>query len=203
MIVPTPRGSTAPQAIQLEKVLLVEGETPKHFFEALAKHLGISPKVEVRSFGGIKQLGDFLALLSSLPSYREKVKSLGIIRDAENDYTTAHDAVFGALGQTKVDRGIVKVFILPDNRSPGMIETLMLQSIAEKPHYPCINGFLECARAQGVTFPADITLAKNQAQIHLATLNEVQMMPGFASYHKAWPLDHACFGALRDFLLAL
>jgi hypothetical protein len=73
MIAPKPRGSIAPQAVQHEKVLLVEGETPSHFFEAIARYLGIDKEIEIRSFGGNSNLADQLELLASTEAFKALV----------------------------------------------------------------------------------------------------------------------------------
>ena len=49
MIAPKPRQAILSQPVKLSKLLLVEGETPSHFFEAFLKHLKIDQQVEVRN----------------------------------------------------------------------------------------------------------------------------------------------------------
>ncbi len=41
--------------VTYEKVLLVEGKTPCHLFEALAKEMKIDKTIEIRDFGGIQR----------------------------------------------------------------------------------------------------------------------------------------------------
>jgi len=53
----------SPMSILLPKLLLVEGETPKHFFEVLLRHLHINQQIEIRSFGGVNELPGFLQAL--------------------------------------------------------------------------------------------------------------------------------------------
>lgn len=60
MIVPRERAARLAVPVELSKLLLVEGETPSHFFEAMARDLGIADEIEIRSYGGVAQLGPFL-----------------------------------------------------------------------------------------------------------------------------------------------
>jgi len=55
--------------ISLDKLLLVEGETPRHFFTALLKHLNIHEQIEIRSFGGVTELPGFLNALRRTPGF--------------------------------------------------------------------------------------------------------------------------------------
>lgn len=73
--------SPYPESVKLSKLLLVEGETPCHFFEALASYLGINKTIEIRSFGGISNFEGVLAALVKGHGFSTTVKSLGIIRD--------------------------------------------------------------------------------------------------------------------------
>jgi hypothetical protein len=52
MLAQPPRMAPPPVPIALSKLLLVEGDTPMHFFEALLQHLGLGSAVEVRNFRG-------------------------------------------------------------------------------------------------------------------------------------------------------
>jgi hypothetical protein len=55
--------SPYPEVVSLSKVLLVEGETPSHFFDALAAHIGLDKIIEIRSFGGNQNLPSVLGAL--------------------------------------------------------------------------------------------------------------------------------------------
>jgi len=204
MIVPKERAAQPPQSIKLSKLLLVEGETPAHLFEALATYLKLDDAIEIRSFGGNRQLRKFLAVLSSTQEFRTVVKSLGIARDAEDSPEGAKRAVEEAIIAAKLD-DVVKVstFILPDGTEPGMIETVCLRSVEEERHFGCIGSFVDCIGAQGVELPHGIVRSKHLAQIYLATMSDPQLFPGLAAYKGTWPFDHAAFEPLRAFLIGL
>src|SRR5262249_14199645 len=137
MIAPR-RRTPYPENISLSRLLLVEGETPSHFFEALACHLGISNTIEIRSFGGNDNLQNFLGAIVKSHGFAETVQSLGIIRDAEMDAVAARQSVDSKIAIAKLPAQIKRsVYILPDNAKPGMIETLCLESISHQPHFPC------------------------------------------------------------------
>src|SRR2546427_159460 len=57
-----------PPPVTLPKLLLVEGDTPMHFFEALLQHLLLADQIEIRNFRGI---GDFRAFVADLAGTAE------------------------------------------------------------------------------------------------------------------------------------
>src|SRR5262245_52665100 len=111
MIAPRHR-SPYPDTVRLSKLLLVGGETPAHFFEALAVHLGIDKTIEIRSFGGNQNLPGALSALVKSHGFAQMVKSVGIARDAENDAKGARQSLQHAVqkanmpGQIKVSYAV-------------------------------------------------------------------------------------------------
>lgn len=204
MIVPSERAARTPTPISLSKLLLVEGETPLHFFEAFAKHLGLDKEIEIRSFGGIKQLPSFLRAIVSTGEFKKYVKSLGIARDCESDPVAAKSSVVNAVSAANLTPSTVVNFtLLPDESSSGMIETLMLRSVQEQPVLRCIDNFVTCAIERGATIPASPGRDKHLVQIYLATCNEVQLSPGIAASRGIWPFDHPAFEDIVCFLKRL
>lgn len=193
-----------PVPLSVSKLLVVEGQTPLHFVEALLLHLGLSPQVEVRSFGGVRDLRDSLAALAKTPGFH-LVQSLGILRDAEQDAKAASAAVRGAVAAAGLDQlGVnTSVFILPDNARPGMIETLLVDSLRSDPIYACIEEFFDCTAKVGAPLPTGEVSAKSLAQTYLATRPKVQMYPGTAAYRGYWQWDSPVFDGIKQFMQAL
>ena len=93
------------------------------------------------------------------------------------------------------------VLILPDDTEPGMIETLLCQAVADQPVNRCIDEFFDCVDT--LTETNIRRPDKARAQAYLATLPEPQVSVGVAAQKGYWPLDHAAFAGVRDFLRAL
>jgi hypothetical protein len=202
-----------PTPIVLPKLLLVEGDTPMHFCEALLQYLGLSQQIEIRSFRGVGDFKTFLVNLADSDAFKQIVTSVGVLRDAETQpATSARQSVSDALtaaGLTpqRVPPVRTSIFILPDNASPGMIETLCLQAVANEPSlaavHSCVEDFFNCLVQQSVPLPGLPALGKNRAQVYLAAHKETQMFPGIAAYHGRWPWDNPAFDLLKDFLRTL
>ena len=201
MLVPRPRGPVLFSPIARSKVLVVEGETPAHFFEAFLKRLGISDEIEVRSFAGNSQLGTYLKTLAVTTEF-SKVSSLGIARDAEVNHETALQAAKKAVSNASI-KIPVEYFIFPDNQSAGNIETKMLRSVSSDPVIDHMEQFIQSAIKIGKPLPDGYRLDKHKMQIFLATCVKCQVFPGIAAEQGAFPLEHSSFADIEVFLKKL
>ena len=204
MIVPAERKPIPGTLISHSKLLLAEGNTPAHFFEAFCKHLGIDKTIEIRNYGGINDLPAFLRTLVAGPDFKSNVQSLVVARDAEDDAGKSKKSVETLIGTLKLGPSVkTQVLILPTEINQGMIETLCLSSVVDKPHYQCINEFVACVESKGVQLPAGYRRDKHLAQLYLATHDEPQMFPGIAAYQHVWPFDHPAFDRVKSLLLSI
>jgi hypothetical protein len=205
MIPAPPRAAPPPVPLTLAKLLLVEGQTPLHFCEALLRELGLSDQVEVRSFGGVTQLRAQLAALVASPEFARLVTAVGVVRDAEGNATGARNSVetaFQTVAATYPHFGLVarSCHILPNDHDPGNIEDLCLASLTAEPVFACVDAFFDCAKQAGVTFPAAGVPAKSRVQAFLATRPDVQLFPGQAAYRNYFAWDSPAFDGLKAFL---
>jgi hypothetical protein len=204
MRVPRERQAIGPTPVAHEKLLLVEGETPSHFFEALATVLGLENDIEIRNYGGISQLGLYLRTIASTLEFKEKVKSLAIARDAEDNPTGAKQSVEAAVASAGIGPHVsVRIAILPDEAAAGMIETLCVRSIESDPIYDCVTGFFDCLDTKQVALPVGPVRAKHIAQVFMAAKNCPQLFPGTAAYREVWPFSSPVFDSLKQFLTSL
>lgn len=198
----------APVRITKRIQLLVEGNDQRNFAEALLSRIGRSD-IEVQNFGGVTELGEFLAALQESASF-EMVKSIGILRDAEHSVAAAfqsvQDAVKNAalpipseIGSRAAGAPGVTVFILGGDG--GMLETLLNRTVEGKPEQRCVEEFLRCVekeRGQSVRNPH-----KSRAHAWIATRDRPEVSVGVAAKKKYWALDHPILEDLRAFLRSL
>lgn len=196
--------------IEWPKALLVEGNDPRNFFEALIKYLECRD-VQIHNFGGIDELPAFLRGFTGATGY-SSVTSLGIVRDAEGDANGAWQSVRSALenakmpvpehvGQRSVGKPSINVFILPGHNQPGMLETLLNQTFANAPVDECIDTFFQCV--EGISQKQIQRPDKARAHAYLATRPEPHVSVGVAAMKGYWNLAHSVFGPLRSFLTEL
>lgn len=191
--------------------LLVEGNDQRNFFRALLDHMKIS-NVQVQNYGGVDQLPGFLRAVAPTDQFIDTVESLGIVRDAETSAQSAFQSIQSSLRNAGLPvpahprqragaSPVVSAMILPDDHSPGMLETLFCRSFAGSGLDSCIDSFFECVQAElgyGPHRPE-----KARAHAYIATQRDPHVSVGVAAQRSYWDLDHAVFDGVRSFLRSL
>ena len=191
--------------------LLVEGNDQRNFFEAFTSHLGIQD-VQIQNFGGVNDLTGFLQGLVAEDWFHQRVRSIGIVRDAERNAHSAFQSAQDSLRNAGLvvpaqparragGSPSVSVFILPDNRNAGMLETLLCQTFQGEPIDDCIEDFFRCAR---LAVGEDLRNPdKSRAHAFLSTMPRPEVSVGVAARRSYWNLDHLAFREIRAFLRTL
>ncbi len=188
----------------------MEGRDGANFFEAFIKHLNLQG-IQIQNFGGVNQLRDFLEEFVNEPGF-DGVQNIGIIRDAESNANGAFQSVQGSLRNAGLpvppqpaeragDGPAVSILILPGDDRPGMLETLLWESLADAPERGCIDEFLKCvtkSRSAPVGNPD-----KACAHAYLAAGEEPRHSVGVAALRSQWNFDHPAFAGVRQFLSTL
>ena len=200
-----------PNAIRSRIQVLVEGNDQRNFFEAVVDHLGLEG-VQIQNFGGVDELRPFVSDIAKSEEFADVVESLGIVRDAEVSAQSAFQSVQSSLrnAELPVPNGpreiagsspSVSVLILPDESSPGMLETLLCKTFEDTPINDCIESFFECVRT--ATNEEIKRPEKSHAHVYLATQHDPHVSVGVAAKNGYWDLDHPAFNDVRQFLLSL
>ena len=218
-----------PILIEEEVQLLVEGNDERNFFEAFAEHLGL-PNVQIQVLDGKDRLRDFLETLARVTAFR-RVRSIGIVRDADESADSAFQSVRTSLGNANAairssgvkfpvpdrpeqfagERPALSVLILPGVEQPGMLETLLCRTFAGSGMDRCIDGFFRCAEESTAPDPhVSVGVAakrghpdKARARAYLATKPDPRLSVGVAAKRGYWDLDHGAFDGVRSFLKSL
>jgi hypothetical protein len=198
------------------KQLLVEGRTPEIFFRQWVEALGLKQKIEVRDYGSLGQLTDFLKLFTGFKEFKETVESVGIIRDAEDKKAaSAFDSVCASLravglacperlGSFGVGPKRTGIFVLPDCDRPGMLETLCWTILEKDPkrrqEVDCVMAHLRCLGAAGVQAGNP---HKAKVWTYLAGRGEFDPQVGRAAQHNVWDWNSPALAGLTGFLQSL
>jgi hypothetical protein len=197
--------------ITYSKLLLVEGQDAFQFFKALLRYLRLLDEIEIRNFGGVDDLAEYLRTLTATPGFSD-VTSLGIIQDAELSLDTTFQSVCNSLRKAGfsepqqlavpvIGKPNVSVFILPDCSNPGMLETLCLQAVSSDPVMSCIDQYLQCVQDLAGTEPSN----PSKAYLHtfLASRPEPGLLLGQAAHRNYLPWDSLAFNDVKQFIQTL
>ena len=204
--------------IRTEVQFLVEGNDERNFFEAFTEHLHL-PRFQIQVLDGKDRLREFLVTLAEATVSR-KVRSIGIVRDADESARKAFQSVQTALRnandairssdvkfpvpdrpeQLAGERPALSVLILPGDGQQGMLETLLCRTFAGSGMDRCIDGFFGCAEKAGSPIHRP---DKARARAYLATTPDPHLSVGVAAKRGHWDLDHGSFDGVRSFLTSL
>ena len=202
--------------VQAPKQLLVEGRTDEMFFREFVEAMGLRNQLEVRDFGSVDDLAAFLRHFAGLKEFRERVVSLGVIRDAESKPAIAgFQAVCAclrkaglappdAIGSVSGSTPRVGVYILPDCQLPGMLETLCWSVLEADPNLvqelACVTKFMDCLRMNKVPI---VNEAKAKVWAHLSGRGKFDPLVGRAAQNKVWDWQSPALKPVADFLGSL
>jgi hypothetical protein len=227
---PTPEQESLGREIRTPGIILIEGRTGEMFLrELIEKELKLTAKVEARTFGEKEKssLTLFLNVLATKSEFRNQVTRLGIIRDAETEVgAKAFAEVASAINAfnkqnpqfklpvpaaintitTVADSKVqVAVFVLPDCKQPGMLETLCLNAVEELERSGqakeivllCVRDFFKCLEGQG-------RKPRNPAKADFAgyalAMDVIDPQLGRAAQKGAIPWHAATFDSLKNFV---
>jgi len=208
------------------KILLGEGTHEAYLFAALFRLLG-RDNIQAATYGGKGNLARALEALVTLSGDGD-LETVGITRDANGNFGSAWQAAISALENANSalssmeaslprfsipdDRGTfvhgeairVGIFIMPDNQSTGMMETLCLRSVDSRDEMACVEAYFDCLaniddwsqRPQGHD--------KARAHAFLAACDPPDKHPGAACGDRStaalWDLEHFALDPLKAFI---
>ena len=199
--------------------LLVEGNDERNFFDALVGHLQLAT-VQIQVLDGKDRLSESLETLAGTTGFR-RVRSIGIVRDADQSAHTAFQSVQTALHNANQAAGpwsglefpvperpearagespSLRVLILPGNGAAGMLETLLCRTFDGTHVDRCIGRFFQCAEEAGnhIRRPD-----KARAHAYLSTKPDPHVSVGVGARKGYWDFDHDAFEGVRGFLRSL
>ena len=204
--------------IRSDLLLVHEGKADLHVLRELRSRLLIGGYQSLPLNGQSNRRRYLKALALSphfktpVPDFDHPVRALAVVLDAETNamgtFNGIRDALLNAgLPTPDAPGGIaegplrVGVFLVPDNASPGMIETLCLRSVQDDPAWACLDDFFACVVNCGGTLPVNMDKAK--AQAFLATRPTPNLPVGLAAEEGYWNFEHQAFAPLAAFLRTL
>ena len=176
----------ASKEITEKKLLLVEGNDEVVFFGALLDSKGASG-IQIEESGGKSQFAAKLGAIKNTPGF-DNVQSMAVIHDADNNVDGSFQRIQDALkkhgfkapeGKGLFAQGSPKVgvFLIPDNKSAGMLESLCLSAVKSKEVIECVDSFMRCVN----------TAAKNKIYKEPRNIHKARLRAFLAAMEKDTP----------------
>lgn len=148
-------------------LVLCEGKEDRLVFEKVASIAGLKG-MAFEDYGGKDNLRNELTRIKDRPEFtRKQFRIIAVTRDADDSHDRAWQSLCGSIragfgielsqpgsmvqlpdpdyvSDPKVS---VTAWVLPGDGSPGMIESLCLQSVSDRPAYRCLSDYAQCLEA--------------------------------------------------------
>ena len=199
-----------PISVEQPRLLVVEGVSEAHLFNALFAHIeekdGVRiDDIQIVNVGGRDNIRQDIQVIVSDRNFGE-VSSIGIVRDADDNADNALRSVQGVLRDVGLpvpnaplslagDIPKVAALILPHGRSSGVLEDVCLESVAGDPAMGCVQDYFSCIESNLDAQPNNLSKAK--AQVFLASRRSPGLQLGVAAYRGYWDFEHAAFEPLK------
>lgn len=198
--------------IEKRKLLVVEGKEDERFFAELLRCLQIED-IQILPVGGKSFIYTNLSALKTRRGFPQLL-SLGIVRDADDNPSSAFQSVCGALEKaglpvpeapliTTETKPRVTVLVLPGKDCPGVLEDICLEAVKEDSAIPCVEEYFRCLGKKGITLPSPVAISKAKVHTFLSSKKDPEKRLGEAAEAGYWPWENSAFNIIKQFLQVL
>jgi hypothetical protein len=195
------------EPIETTRLIAVEGKDEVNFIGRLLDSLNISD-VEIVDIGGKDKFKGNIPILIKSSGF-DNLTKFGIIRDADKNASSAFTSIRNILKKNnlslptnykKLSKGSpnIGIYILPDNKSSGMLEDLCLKTVEGSPILDCVNIFEECLKKIKVKRK---NRSKSRAMCYLSAMEETVYNVGIAARMNYWDFESKHLNDLKEFLI--
>ncbi len=199
--------------VESDRLLLVEGLDEVNLFNALiSRCMGDGPQIQIIEAGGIGKFPSSLQAIRTGAKTGAGLKSVGVVRDADNGPQAAFQSVCGQLRNADFDppdshgtfssgTPSVGVFIVPSDTEAGAIETLCRRSVEGSDTGRCAEEFLHCLQQRDAL--QSTIRDKSFAHAYLASTLDPVARVGEGAFKGVWDFDSPAFKPIRNFISSL
>jgi hypothetical protein len=192
-----------------ERLVLVEGSDDQAVIAALVEHEGLEG-FQIHNMGGKSGWTTRLQAIVVDEGFKDNVRALGLMRDADNDAAACWQSCKAALeaadlvapaqaGEVAPGDPATCVAIVPSAAGLGAIEEVCLASFPAD-RMTCVGSYFGCL--DGDEEPAQRP-SKALVQVYLASLDPLARSLTIAARKRQLNVAHEAFDSLRSFLFGL
>lgn len=211
MMIATGRAGLPKIELKADRLLLVEGKDEENLLGRLIEDClnDDGQDIQIVAVGSKSKFRSSLIAIKVDAQSRPTLRSIGIIRDADDNPKGSFDSVCGSLRSAGYEPPTahaefsdatpsIGVFIVPDGSQPGAIETLCRRSVAGEAAAKCVDDYMECLKTH------DALQSKNAdktfTHAYLAAMRDPVARVGEGALQKVWDFQSPAFAALSQFV---
>ena len=203
-----------PTTINRKKILLVEGRDEEVFFKVILTKMEIQDIIQIIPTGGKQQFSTIFPAIINVPGFNQ-VGSLAIIQDADNDASATFQSICSTLNKRELhapvqigtftrDTPKIGVFIIPDGKSTGILESLCLSTIESRSIMKCVDSFMDCvtktSKLNESAYNKPKNVSKARCRAFLSAMEDDTPSLGIATEKDYWDLTSNRLKPLLHFL---
>ena len=192
-------------------LLLVEGRDEVGLFNGLIKNClqGNRSQIQVLDAGGKEKFKDNIETIRTLALKRPTLRSIGVIRDADDNANGSFDSVCDSFRSAGYEpptahakfsdaTPAIGVFIVPDGSQSGAIETLCRRSVEGEDAAKCVDEYMECLTTHNALQSKNAD--KTFTHAYLAAMRYPVARVGEGAQQGVWDFQSPAFDALSQFV---
>jgi len=159
------------------------------------------------------ELGRWLSIFKTLEGFEDRVRAIGVIRDAEDNAAAMADSIksaFGNSGFTIPDAPMVVTseqpavgfLLIPHGADSGCLEHAILQAASPDLPLQCVEQYLDCVE-NGSRNPNPNWRAKMKVHALIAAGKKPARTLGESVRAGLWDMKHAAVRVMMDFIRKL
>ena len=211
MMPPDAESSQESLKIQADRLLLVEGKDEENLLGRLIEDClnDDGQDIQIVVVGSKTKFRSSLIAIKVDAQSRPTLRSIGIIRDADDNPKGSFDSICGSLRSVGYEPPAahakfsdatpsIGVFIVPDGSQSGAIETLCRRSVAGEAAAKCVDDYMECLTTNNAL--QSKTPDKTFAHAYLAAKEDPVARVGEGALQGVWDFQSPAFNALSQFV---
>ena len=194
-----------------DRLLLVEGKDEVNLLGRLIKDClkDDGQGIQILDVGSKDNFRPNLRGIKVAAQARPTLRSIGVIRDADDNPKGSFDSVYGSLRSAGYEPPAahaefsdatpsIGVFIVPDGSQPGAIETLCRRSVEGKAATECVDEYMECLKTRkGLRLKNE---DKTFTHAYLAATKDPVARVGEGAQQGVWDFQSPAFDDLSQFV---
>ena len=211
MMIATGRAGLPKIELTADRLLLVEGKDEVNLLGRLIKDClkDDGQGIQIWDVGSKDNFRPNLIGIKVAAQARPTLRSIGIIRDADDNPQGSFDSVCNSLRSVGYEPPAahaefsdatpsIGVFIVPDGSQPGAIETLCRRSVEGEAAAECADEYMECLTTHNALQSRNAD--KTFAHAYLAAMEDPVARVGEGALQGVWDFQSPAFGALSQFV---
>jgi len=201
----------------IEKPVAVAVEGLDYFYTLLNQIKDVPDLQDVQFWdfkrSGNGELSRWLSMFKTLEGFEDRVRAVGVIRDAEDDAAGMADSIKSAFGNNGFPipdgpmvvtsaKPAVGFLLIPHDADSGCLEHAVLQAASPDLPMQCVEEYLDCVE-NGSKTPNPNWRAKLKVHALIATGKNPAWTLGQSVGAGLWNMEHAAVRVMTDFIRKL